>query len=529
MFKVIASDKLSDRGLDILRACKDIDLNSCPGISGEDLCGIIGDCDALLIRSGTKVTSEVIEKAKKLKIIGRAGVGVDNVDIKAASDKGIIVMNTPDGNTITTCEHTMSMIMSLARKIPLATASMRDGKWEKKKFMGVELQEKVLGIIGLGRIGSSIAKRAKGLGMSVYAYDSFAPDSLFEKLGIKKVELDELIRESDFITAHTPLTSETKYLLNKDAFSKMKKGVRIINCARGGIVNEKDLAEAIKDGIVAGAALDVFEQEPPNESNPLLSMEEVICTPHLGASTREAQENVSVSIAGQTIDFLVNGVVTNSVNVPSVDKEMSEKIKPFESLAEKIGSLAAQISGGKVKKVTLHYYLNYTSFPAAILKSYLLKGILKVMFPESEPNWISASATAKKAGIVFGEEKLDSSSDYSNLVECVIETEKGECLVSGAVMYGNDLRIVQVEKFAVEMIPDGHVLILYNDDRPGVVGNIGRFLGENGVNINNMQFGRESIGGNAITIFGLDTSLSSKMISELSKFPNIQRVAQVDL
>jgi len=527
MFKVIASDKLSDKGLDILKSCSEIELNSCPGIVPEELGAIIGDCDALLIRSGTTVTADLIEKAKQLKLIGRAGVGVDNVDIEAASKRGIIVMNTPDGNTITTAEHTISMLMSLAREIPAAASSMRARKWEKKKFMGAELNEKVLGIIGLGRIGSAIAARAKGLGMQVVAYEKFAPDSVFEELGAKKVELDELFRTSDFITVHTPLTPETKHIINKEAFAKMKNGVRIINCARGGIVSEEDLLNAIKEGIVAGAALDVFETEPPTPDNPLLELDEVICTPHLGASTREAQENVSVNIAEQTIDYLLDGVVANSVNVPSVTKEASATIEPFKVLAEKVGSLAAQLAKGNIKKVSLKYYVDNPAFPYSVLKSFLLQGILGVV-SDVEPNWISASGLAKDMGIVFDEEKLPSSADYANLVQCTIETNTAECLVSGAVVCNNS-RIVQIEEFAVEMVPDGHTLIFYNNDKPAIVGNIGRFLGEHKVNINNMLFGRESVGGDAITIFGIDTALSDEMLLALSKFPDIQRAAQVKL
>ncbi len=530
MFKIIASDNLSEKGLKILRECEGIEINSCPGISHEELCEIIHEYDAILIRSGTTVTSEIIDKGKKLKLIGRAGVGVDNVDIAAASKRGIIVMNTPDGNTITTAEHTISMIMSLARKIPNAAASMASGKWEKKKFMGVEVQDKVIGIIGLGRIGRIIAKRTKGFGMKVIAKDDFTEDRTFENMGVKRVELDELFASSDFITVHTPLTPETKHIINKEAFSKMKKGVRIINCARGGIVNENDLCDAISEGIVAGAALDVFESEPPSHDNKILDMDEVVCTPHLGASTHEAQENVSINIAEQAIEYLINGVVTNSVNVASVTKSMSRVIKPFEEISEKIGKLSGQMAGGKIKEVSLKYYVKeYPEFPSSILKSFVLKGILEAIGSDREINWISAPAVAADMGITYSEEKLSSSNNYSNLVECDIKTEERSFTISGAVMHNQNVRIVRIEKFDIEMLPKGNILIFFNNDRPSIIGNIGKYLGENGVNINNMHFGRNSAGGDAVTIFGIDTKVSEDMLTALSKVQDIQRVAHVEL
>lgn len=524
--KVLVSDSISQKGIDILiRSGLDVDVRT--GLSPDELKACIGEYHGLIIRSATKVTSDIIEVATNLKVIGRAGSGLDNVDKAAATKKGIVVMNTPGGNTITTAEHTIALMFALARQIPQAVASMKEGKWDKKRFMGVELYNKTLGIIGIGNIGKQVAKRAIGLGMNVIGYDPYLSEENARDLGIKKVELTELFRTSDFITVHTPLTAETRNLINSKTIGIMKEGVRIINCARGGIVNEADLYEAIKSGKVAGAALDVFEKEPPGD-NPLLKLDNVLCTPHLGASTKEAQENVALAIAEQVADYLVNGVIRNAVNFPSIPAEQVPKLQPYLILAEKIGSFASQVFEGAATDITIEYRGEASELNTAPVTIALLKGYLTPILEETV-NFVNAPLIAKERGIEVKETKSSEAGDYHNMIVMKIRVNGEENILSGTLFSRRDPRIVRINNFPVEIVPEGNMLFIYNNDRPGVIGSIGSYLGKNNINIARMHFGRESAGGRAISVVSIDSPVSDKQIEEIKKMPNIISVKVVNL
>ncbi|MCX7724354.1 MAG: phosphoglycerate dehydrogenase [Thermodesulfovibrio sp.] len=523
--KVLVSDSISPKGIEILKkAGFEVDVKT--GLKPEELKAIIGEYDALIIRSATKVTAEIIEAAHKLKVIGRAGTGVDNVDKIAATKKGIVVMNTPGGNTITTAEHTIGMLFALARKIPQATASMKAGKWEKKKFMGVELYNKTIGIIGLGRIGSEVAKRTQCMGMNVLAYDPFLSDEKAEELGITKTDLERIFAEADFITIHTPLTSETKYLINKDTIKRMKDGVYIINCARGGIVNEKDLYEAIISGKVAGAALDVFEKEPPEEGNPLIADERVICTPHLGASTLEAQENVAVAIAEQVVDYLLNGTIRNAVNFPSIPLDQAPLIRPYLVLLERMGSFASQIFSKSIKQVQIEFLGEISNLNTQALNAAALKGILDPILGEPL-NYVNAPFIAKERGIEVREIKVKEAGDYQSLVRITLVSKDDKAVVAGTLLSKKDPRIVQINDISMEIIPEGNMIFLRNYDRPGVIGNIGTLLGQNNINIGHMHFGRKEVGGIAFSVISVDTALTDEIIEKIRQLPNVLEVKPV--
>jgi D-3-phosphoglycerate dehydrogenase len=523
--KVLVSDNISSKGVEILKKAG-LEVEVKTGLKPEELKAIIGEYDALVIRSATKVTAEIIEAADKLKVIGRAGTGVDNVDKVAATKKGIVVMNTPGGNTITTAEHAIAMLFSLARKIPQATASMKTGKWEKKKFMGVELYNKTIGIIGLGRIGSEVAKRTQCMGMNVLAYDPFLSDERAEELGITKTDLDRIFAEADFITLHTPLTPETKHLINKDTIAKMKKGVYIINCARGGIVNEKDLYEAIQEGKVAGAALDVFEKEPPEEGYPLVADERVICTPHLGASTLEAQENVAVAIAEQIVDYLINGTIRNAVNFPSIPFDQVPLIRPYLILLERMGSFASQIFSKSIKQIHIEYLGEISSLNTQALTAAALKGVLDPILGEPV-NYVNASFIAKERGIEVKEIKGKEAGDYQSLVRINLISKDDKAIVAGTLLSRKDPRIVQINDISMEIIPEGNMIFMRNHDRPGVIGNIGTLLGKNNINIGHMHFGRKEAGGIAFSVISIDASLTDEIIEQIKKLPNVLEVKPV--
>jgi D-3-phosphoglycerate dehydrogenase len=524
--KVLVSDNLSPKGIEILKkAGLQVDVKT--GMSPEELKSVISEYHGIVIRSATKMTADVIEAAENLKVIGRAGSGLDNVDKVAASKKGIVVMNTPGGNTITTAEHTIALMLSLARLIPQATASMKQGKWEKKKFMGVELFNKTLGIIGIGNIGGQVAKKAQGLQMNVIAYDPFLSDEKAKAMGIEKVELEELFKRSDFITIHTPLTAETRGLINAETIKLMKDGVRIINCARGGIVNEKDLYEAIKSGKVAGAALDVFEKEPPEDYS-LLELDNVICTPHLGAATAEAQENVAVAVAEQIVDYLVHGTIRNAVNFPSIPQDQLQKLQPYITLAEKLGSFAAQVFEGGITEVTIEYRGDATELNTAPVTIAALKGLLTPILEETV-NFVNAPYIAKERGIEVKETKSSDAGDYQSMLSLRVKTKDTEHYFAGTLFSRKDPRIIMVDNFQVEIIPEGTMLFMFNNDKPGVIGNIGSLLGSHNINIARMHFGRESAGGRAISVVSIDTPVTAEQLNEIKKLPNILSVKQVYL
>jgi D-3-phosphoglycerate dehydrogenase len=482
----------------------------------------------LVIRSGTKVTSKVVEAAQNLKVIGRAGVGVENVDVEAASKKGIVVMNTPGGNDVTTAEHTISLMMSLARHIPQAVASLKMGKWTREKFMGVELCNKTLGIIGLGKVGRIVAERALGFRMKVIAHDPFVPTESAARLGVEVVSLDEIYERSDFITVHTPMTNETRGLINSSTFAKMKTGVRIINCARGGIVDEEDLIQALQEGKVAGAALDVFVEEPPRPDHPLLMMDQVITTPHLGASTGEAQLNVAIAVAQQMIDFLSRGIIRYAVNVPSVSPELLSILRPYLTLAEKLGSLQVQMLATLPKEVQIEYSGEVTQYDVAPLTLAVLKGILTPMM-ESSVNYVNAPVVARERGIKVIESKSSRAGDFASSITVRVKTKDKEAEVEGAIFGSNNPRIVRINNFYFEAIPEGYILILHNKDVPGVVGAIGTLLGEKGINIAGFELGREKVGGMAISLIHVDESIPKKVLDILRHLPNILSAQMVKL
>lgn len=524
--KVLVSDNISSKGVEILKkAGLDVDVKT--GMKPEELVACIGDYDGLVIRSATKVTAAIIEAASRLKVIGRAGSGLDNVDKAAASKKGIVVMNTPGGNTMTTAEHSIAMLFSVARLIPQATASMKAGKWEKKKFMGVELYHKTLGIVGLGNIGSQVAKKAQGLEMNVIAYDPFLSEDKAKATGIRKVSLDELFAQSDFITIHTPMTSETKGVINSKTISRMKEGVRIINCARGGIINEADLYEALKGGKVAGAALDVFEKEPP-ENNPLLTLDNVVCTPHLGASTEEAQENVAVAVAEQIADYLVFGVIRNAVNFPSIPNEQVPRLQPYINLAEKLGEFSAQIFEGGATEITVEFRGAAAEINTAPVTIAAIKGFLTPILIETV-NFVNAPIIAKERGIEVKEIKSSDAGDYNSMIALNIKASGRESYVAGTLFSKKDPRVVLIDEFKVEIVPEGELLLIYNNDKPGVIGNIGMLMGKNNINIARMHFGRESAGGMAISVVSIDSVPTPEVIGEIKRLPNILSVKQISL
>jgi D-3-phosphoglycerate dehydrogenase len=526
VLKVLVSDNISPKGVDILKSAGlEVDIKT--GMKPEELSSCIGNYHGLIVRSATKVSSKIIDAASNLRVIGRAGSGLDNVDLTAATKKGIVVMNAPGGNTTTTAEHTMALMFALARQIPQATASMKESKWEKKRFMGTELFNKTLGVIGIGNIGSQVAKRAQAFAMNVIAYDPFLSEDKAKAMGVEKVDLEELFRRSDIITIHTPITAETRNMINKETIKKMKDGVRIINCARGGIINEKDLYDALVEGKVAGSALDVFEKEPP-ENNPLLTLDNVISTPHLGAATREAQENVAIAIAEQIADYLTRGTIRNAVNFPSIPADQVAKLQPYITLAEKLGLFAAQIFEGGVTEITVEYRGEASEIDTAPVKIAALKGFLSPILEETV-NFVNAPIIAKERGIEIKETKSADAGDYQSMVAMRVKAKEKESYLAGTLFSRKDPRIVAIDSFKVEIIPEGELLFIYNNDKPGVIGNIGTLLGKNKINIARMQFGREAPGGRAISVVTIDSPATLKILEKIKHLPNVLSLKRIIL
>lgn len=527
MFKVLVSDPLSELGLQKLLEADDVQVDRKPGLSEQELIQIMPEYDALLVRSQTKVTPAIIEAATRLKAIGRAGVGVDNINIPAATNKGIVVINAPDGNTISTAEHSFAMIMSLARRIPHAYYSMMNGEWDRKTFVGVELNQKVLGIVGLGRIGAEVAKRAKAFNMKVVAYDPFLTEDRAKKMGVTPATIDELVRQADFITVHTPLTKETKYIIGSKEFAKMKDGVRIVNCARGGIIEEKALLQALQTGKVAGAALDVFEVEPPVD-NPLTKLPQVIVTPHLGASTIEAQENVAIDVSEEILHVLRNESFKNAVNLPSVPAEVLERLEPYFQLGEKLGHFVAQTAVGGLREITITYSGELTEVETASLSRTVLKGILSYHLGEGV-NYVNAPHLAKSREIAFTEQKSTANKGFTNLITVTLKTNQEERKVAGTLLNGYGARIVKIDQYSIDIQPQGHLLLIHHNDRPGAIGRVGTILGNNDVNIATMQVGRRDVGGNAIMLLTVDRLVSPEVLDTLGELNEIVSVTEIDL
>jgi D-3-phosphoglycerate dehydrogenase len=511
--KVLVSDPLSSEGVRILKETPGIEVDVKTGLTPEELKGIIGQYHGLIIRSATKATAEIIEAAHNLKVIGRAGIGLDNVDVPGASKRGIVVMNTPEGNIITTAEHTIAMIMALSRNIPQATALLKAGKWEKKKLEGRELFNKTLGLIGAGHVGRIVAERAKGMMMKVIAYDPYIKPEVLEKLDLEPVSFDELLARADYITIHTPRTEETKNMINKDTIARMKKGAMVINCARGGIVNEDDLYEALTSGHLGGAALDVFAKEPPGETK-LMSLPNFICTPHLGASTKEAQDNVAVEVANQIVAYLLYGSVKNAVNVPGISAELMSILRPFAVLAEKMGSLQTQLTDSGVVEVQINYAGKVTEYDINPLTHSMLKGLLAPILKD-DVNFINAPFIARERGIKVIESKTSTSEDFASLIVLSVKSLEGENIVSGTI-FGKTLpRILRINRFYLEAIPEGNILLITNKDVPGVIGHITSKLGEHGVNISRMQVGQEKEKKQNVIFLTTDTPVRDDVLEEV--------------
>ncbi len=517
--KVLISDELSPAAIDVFKE-RGIDVDVKVGLSKEELAEIIGDYDGLAVRSATKVTEKIIGAAKRLKVVGRAGIGVDNIDTRAATARGIIVMNTPYGNSITTAEHAISLMLALARQIPQADRSTKAGKWEKSKFMGVELFGKTLGVIGCGNIGSIVADRAIGLKMRVIAYDPFLSPERAVEIGVEKVELDQLLQRADFITLHTPLTERTRNIINAEALAKMKPTARIINCARGGLIDEAALVEALKAGRIAGAALDVFEVEPARES-PLFELDNVICTPHLGASTSEAQEKVALQIAEQMSDYLLKGAISNAINFPNITAEEAPKLTPYIKLAEQLGSFAGQLTETRLKHVRIEYTGEIAEMNTRALTAAMLAGLLRPQL--TDVNMVSAPAMARERGLVVEEVKRGEEGAYQTYVRLIVETERGERSVAGTVFSDGRPRIIQIKGIGLEAELSPHMLYITNQDKPGFIGKFGTLMGEAGVNIATLNLGRDKPGGDAICLVALDEPISDEILAKVRALPMVTR------
>jgi D-3-phosphoglycerate dehydrogenase len=527
IMRVLISDNLGDVGIKMFQDEPGIEVDVKTGLTPAELKSIIGEYDALVIRSATKVTTEIFEAAVKLKVVGRAGIGLDNVDIPAATKHGVVVMNTPTGNVVTTAEHAIAMMMSLTRNIPWGTSSLKAGLWEKKMLQGREVFNKVLGVIGFGKIGSIVADRARGLKMQVIVHDPFVAPAQIEKAGFEPVSLDELYRRSDYITVHVPKLKDTTGLLNKAAFDKMKDGVMVINCARGGIVDEADLNEALLSGRVAGAALDVFENEPPGVC-PLFEIDRVICTPHLGASTLEAQTNVAVQVAEQIIAYLKEGTVINAVNVPAVSGAVLAKIGPLLALADRMGCLLAQLSVGPVKEVVLEYAGDFQELDLSPVTTAVLKGLLTPMVKDTV-NFVNAGVLARERGIKVTETSLTATEEYINLITVKAVANEGTSKVAGTIFGQKDPRVVNINNFRLEMHPQGRFILINNHDRPGAIGSIGTLLGDNKINISRMRVGQEQGGDKTMIFLRTDQPIPDDVMEKLRALPLIITVRSFEL
>jgi len=528
---VLICDPISPKGIDFFKQQPKLKVTVLDKRLPEaELIPIVGETEAMVVRSETKVTRKVIEAAPKLRVVGRAGVGVDNVDVEAATQRGIVVMNTPSGNTISTAELTFSMLMALARKIPQAHASMKAGEWNRKAFQGVELYGKTLGILGMGRIGSEVARRAIAFGMQVLAYDPYLSLSRAKAMQVELLEhLEDIYSRADFITVHMPLSDETKNMLNAAAFAKMKKGARVLNCARGGIIHEADLYAAIKSGQVAGAALDVYEQEPLPKEFPLRELPQVIMTPHLGASTEEAQENVGIEVAEAITDYLLNGAVRNAVNLPNLDAKTYAVVKPFLTLGEKLGRLLAQIAPKRNDQLIITYGGKATELPTDPITRAILKGFLESAGGK-DVNQVNVRALANSLGILVEEIKSNEETDYNEWLHCVVRSGEQRFSAGGTILGKRQQpRIVRLMSQPVEIVPDGILLLMNNKDRPGIVGQIGTLMARHSVNIASMSLNRDSAGGQALTVLNLDSVPPPAVLAEIQNDKDISNVRVVKL
>ncbi len=517
MPKVLIADKMSPKAAQIFEA-RGIEVDVITGLERDELIKIIDKYDGLVVRSSTKATEPVLDAAAQMKVIGRAGIGVDNIDIPAATARGIVVMNTPFGNSITTAEHAIAMMFAIARDIPTANMSTHAGKWEKSRFMGVELTGKTMGIIGCGNIGSIAAQRALGLKMKLVAFDPFLTPERAMEIGVEKVELDALLARADFISLHTPLTDKTRNIIDAAALAKTRPGVRIINCARGGLINEADLKAALDSGHVAAAALDVFEQEPAKESI-FFGMDNVVCTPHLGASTAEAQENVALQVAEQMADYLLTGAVTNALNMPSVSAEDAPRLKPFISLAEQLGMFTAQLTETALTSIRIEYAGEVSDLNCAPLTAAAIAGLLRPLM--SEVNMVSAPSIAKERGIEISEVKKEEAGAFDSYIRLIVQTERQERSLGGTVFSDGKPRIIQVHNINMEAELSTHMLYVTNKDAPGFIGALGSKLGAHNINIASFNLGRNMQGGDALSLISIDDDMSQSMLDEIADLPDV--------
>ena len=518
--RVLISDKMSPRAAEIFRQ-HGVDADVEPGMTPAELKGVIGNYDGLAVRSATRVTGEILDAAARLRVIGRAGIGVDNIDIDAATSKGVLVMNTPFGNSITTAEHAIALIFALARQIPAADLSTQAGKWEKSRFMGVELTGKVLGIVGCGNIGSIVADRARGLRMQVIACDPFLSPQRAREMGVEKLEFDDLLRRADFISLHTTLTDGTRHLIDAAAIGRMKPGVRIVNCARGGLIDEAALRAALDDGHVAGAALDVFEIEPAKDS-PVFGSDRVVATPHLGASTEEAQENVAVQVAEQIADYLLNGTVTNPINMPAVSAEEAFGLRPYVELARQLGSFAGQITESPLVDVKIRYEGQAAQLNTRPVTASLLTGLLAPLYEGINP--VNAPYLARERNIVVAEETDERVTDYQTRIHLAITTEKRRRSIAGTLVHGDQPRIVEIEGIRMEAALSNVVLFVRNRDKPGTIGSLGKALADAGVNIATFHLGRSEPGGDAMALLSADGDITEPVLMQLCTLPHVKQV-----
>jgi len=524
--KILIADSMSGEAVDILKS-KGLAVDVKTDLKKEELAAIVGEYEGLIVRSATKVTREIIAKADKLKVIGRAGIGVDNVDVEAATEKGIVVMNTPQGNALAAAEHTLALMFAVARKVPLGDATMKQGKWEKKILMGTEVYDKTLGVVGIGNIGMIVAEKAVALGMKVIAYDLFVAKEVAAAKGIELVDLDTLLAKSDFITVHLPMVKETKNLIEKNALAKTKKGVFILNVARGGIVNEKDLYDALQSGHVAGAGLDVFEQEPPPPDHPLVLSSKTVCTPHLGASTQEAQGKVAIDIANQIVDYALNGVIKNSVNAPPVSIEILRQISPYLSLSERLGRFIALVTDFSLTEVEIEYLGAISEVETKILTQGIMRSILSAQLDSI--NYVNAPIVARTRGIRIKEIKEKEHEDYTSLLGIRLVGGKEENVAYGTLLGKKQPRLVKVNRISVDADLTDNMLFMYTHDKPGIVGNLGTVLAKKSINIGAMYFGRESLGGLSLSLLDVDAHVGDDTLAELRAMPNVIDVKRLNL
>lgn len=528
LMKVLVADRLSQAGLDIFEQAKNVELVYRPDLTEEQLLDAVHDVDALVVRSGTHLTAEVFARANRLRVVGRAGIGTENMDLTAANRKGLVVMNTPFGSAITSAEHTIAMLMALARNIPQASQSVRQGEWQKERFQGVEISGKILGVVGAGKIGRLVIERALGLRMRILVYDPYLPAEMVQQMGAEQVELSELQQQADFVTLHIPLNAETDQLVEESFLSRLKPGCRIINCAQGGLVDEQALAAAIQAGQIAGAALDVFSKEPPPAEHPLLKMDEVVCTPHLRAASADAQVNIAVQIAQQVVDFLQNGTIVNALNVPSVSADLLKEIRPYLELSERMGHFIEQYCASGLETVLIEYSGAIVDYPTESMTSALLKGLLLPMLGD-DVNYVNAALHAEERGIKITEARSKTADEFASMIRVRVKGKTGEHNLCGALFGNDDYRLVRIDDYPVEAVPAGHLLVLRNQDQPGVIGGVGRILADAGVNIAMMNLSRRKVNGKAISLIGLDSPVSVEVVKQLEDIDGVLSATLVTL